>query len=202
MKTNKVLVFLILMLQGFCFVGFAQYGLGTNPYNAGYGERIVGPEVRLTNLLLTIISSSEQESDTSSVFVEKPNSGGVLVADPLVPEDVSPESEANPNEFPYFGLEYSQEIYRIEHNPSSTAVIQSTQLMGSDEIIGIEGYNAPESTDMLRWVATKQSLAYTINFENDAELAMAVASKVNITTLLHEKLDFATFEMGDFGNAL
>jgi len=65
-----------------------------------------------------------------------------------------------------------------------------------NEIIGLEGYNAPESTDTLRWVSAMQSLAYTIYFENDAELAMAAASKVTITVPLHEKLNFATFGVG------
>ena len=65
-----------------------------------------------------------------------------------------------------------------------------------NEIIGLEGYNAPESTDTLRWVSATQSLAYTIYFENDAESAMAAASKVTITVPLHEKLNFATFGVG------
>lgn len=68
-----------------------------------------------------------------------------------------------------------------------------------NEIIGLEGYNAPESTDTLRWVSATQSLAYTIYFENDAELAMAAASKVTITVPLHEKLNYATFGVGSFG---
>ena len=65
-----------------------------------------------------------------------------------------------------------------------------------NEIIGLEGYNAPESTDTLRWVSVAQSLAYTIYFENDAELAMVAASKVTITVPLHEKLNYAIFEVG------
>lgn len=68
-----------------------------------------------------------------------------------------------------------------------------------NEIIGLEGYNAPESTDTLRWVSATQSLAYTIYFENDAELAMAAASKVTITVPLHDKLNYATFGVGSFG---
>ena len=47
-----------------------------------------------------------------------------------------------------------------------------------NEIIGLEGYNAPESTDMLWWVSAAQTLAYTVYFENDPELAMAAASKI------------------------
>lgn len=63
----------------------------------------------------------------------------------------------------------------------------------SNEIIGIERYNAPENMDTLRWVAATQSLAYTIYFENNAELLMAAASKVTINVPLHEKLNYATF---------
>ena len=65
-----------------------------------------------------------------------------------------------------------------------------------NEIICLEGYNAPESTDTLRWVSATQSLAYTVYFENDADLAMAAASKVSITMPLHEKLNYAIFEVG------
>ena len=71
--------------------------------------------------------------------------------------------------------------------------------MDPNEIIGLEGYNAPESVDTFRWVAATQSLSYTIYFENDPELAMAAASKVAITLPLHEKLNHATFGVGSFG---
>ena len=77
--------------------------------------------------------------------------------------------------------------------PFSESATQSTQPPDSNEIIGLEGYNALECTDTLRWVAATQSLAYTIYFENDAELAMAAASKVTITVPLHEKFNYATF---------
>ena len=176
MKTNKVLIFLILTLQGFCGVVFAQSGLGTTPCNGGVAKRFGTIE---THQLPSLNGSTEPGPDT----------GDVLITDP-VPVD---------GEFPYPGLEYSQGIYRIEHNPSNTAVIQSTQPVDPNEIIGLEGYNAPESEDTLRWVAATQSLAYTIYFENDPELAMAAASKVTITMPVHPKLNYATFGVGSFG---
>ena len=82
---------------------------------------------------------------------------------------------------------------------SDSVTIQSYQPLDPNEIIGLDGYNAPESTDTLRWVSATQSLAYTIYFENDAELAMAAASKVSITMPLHEKFNYATFGVGSFG---
>ena len=89
--------------------------------------------------------------------------------------------------------------FNPDNYPSNTAVIQSTQPMDPNEIIGLEGYDAPESMDTLRWVAATQSLAYTIYFENDPELAMAAASKVTITLPVHPKLNYATFGVGSFG---
>ena len=83
--------------------------------------------------------------------------------------------------------------------PADSASVRSEQPVDPNEIIGLEGYNAPESTDTLRWVSATQSLAYTIYFENDAELAMAAASKVTITVPLHDKLNYATFGVGSFG---
>ena len=44
-----------------------------------------------------------------------------------------------------------------------------------NEIIGLDGYNAPESTDTLRWVSATQSLAYIVYFDNNSKLAMAVS---------------------------
>ena len=197
MLRNKFIF--ILLLCTIFLPGYAQFSIDVNPCNAGNIERFVDPGVRLTDLLPTITSSSEQETDTSSIFVEEPNSGGVLITAPLVPEDESPESEANPNEFPYFGLEYSQGIYRFEHNPSNTAVIRSEAPQDPNEIVGLEGYDAPGSEDTLRWVSPTQSLTYTIYFENDPAFATAAASKVTITMPLHEKLDYATFGVGSFG---
>lgn len=65
-----------------------------------------------------------------------------------------------------------------------------------NEIIGLEGYDVAGSVDTFRWVSAAQSLAYTIYFENDAELAMAAASKVAITVPLHEKLNYAILGKG------
>lgn len=61
----------------------------------------------------------------------------------------------------------------------------------SNEIIGIERYNAPENMDTFRWVSATQTLAYTVYFENDADLAMAATGKVSVTVPLHEKLNYA-----------
>ena len=44
-----------------------------------------------------------------------------------------------------------------------------------NEIIGLEGYNDPESMDTLRWVSATQSLAYIVYFDNNSKLAMAVS---------------------------
>ena len=73
------------------------------------------------------------------------------------------------------------------------------QPIDPNEIVGLEGYDALESTDTLRWVSATQSLAYTVYFENDAELAMASASKVSIRVPLHEKLNYASLGIGSFG---
>ena len=95
---------------------------------------------------------------------------------------------------------FLDQMYRnTDSLPSSESTTQSTQPCDPNEIIGLEGYNAPESTDTLRWVSATQSLAYTIYFENDPELAMAAASKVTINVPLHEKLNYATFGVGSFG---
>ena len=82
-----------------------------------------------------------------------------------------------------------------EPEPVDSTDVPIVNPVDPNEIIGLEGYNAPESTDTLRWVSATQTLAYTVYFENDAELAMA-ASKVSITMPLHEKLNFATFGVG------
>ena len=84
-------------------------------------------------------------------------------------------------------------------SPSATVTILSTQPIDPNEIIGLEGYDAEGSEDTLRWVSATQSLAYTIYFENDPDLATAAASKVTITLPLHEKLNYGTFGVGGFG---
>ena len=127
MKNNKILMVLILLLQGICSVGYAQ------KCNQGQQE--------LMN-----------------------NTGKKYVGSEVANKDIGSEASRDPN-----------------------------------EIIGLDGYNAPESTDTLRWVSATQSLTYTIYFENDAELAMAAASKVTITVPLHDKLNYATFGVGSFG---
>ncbi len=176
----------VLLLCAILFPGFAQSGLGTDPCNGGKAKRFGNVE---THQLPTLNVSTEPG----------PGTGDVLITAPLVPEDESPESESDPEEFPYFGLEYSQGIYRVEHNSTGSAVIRSEAPQDPNEIVGLEGYDAPGSEDTLRWVSPTQRLAYTIYFENDPALATAAASKVTITMPLHEKLDYATFGVGSFG---
>jgi hypothetical protein len=134
MKNNKLLIVLILLLQGICCAGYAQPGTDVTPCNGGDCNLFNNQSIKRT--------------------------------------DTSPSSESN----------------TISYRP-----------IDPNEIVGLDGYNAPESTDTLRWVSATQSLAYTIYFENDAELAMAAASKVAITVPLHEKLNYATFGVGSFG---
>ena len=80
--------------------------------------------------------------------------------------------------------------------PVDSAQVPVLNPVDPNEIIGLEGYNAPENTDTLRWVSATQTLAYTVCFENDAELAMAAASKDTVNVPLHEKLNYAIFEVG------
>ncbi|MCR4826567.1 MAG: hypothetical protein K5882_06405 [Bacteroidales bacterium] len=66
---------------------------------------------------------------------------------------------------------------------------QCNQPIDPNEIVGLDGYDAVGSTDTLRWVSATQTLAYTVYFENDPDLATATASKVTSTLPLHEKLN-------------
>lgn len=90
----------------------------------------------------------------------------------------------------------SSSIFKRIGDLLASIFIQFTQPVDPNEIIGLDGYNVPESTDILRWVSATQTLAYTVYFENDADLAMAAARKVSVTVPLHEKLNFATFGVG------
>ena len=90
-------------------------------------------------------------------------------------------------------------VSKTDKNPIDIVKILSLIPFDPNEIIGLDGYDVPESTDTLRWVSATQSLAYTVYFENDADLAMAAARKVSVTVPLHEKLNFATFGVGNFG---
>ncbi|MBO7586934.1 MAG: fibrobacter succinogenes major paralogous domain-containing protein, partial [Bacteroidales bacterium] len=130
-----------------------------------------------------IISSSGIETNPDGIV------GGVLITAP---------APIN-GDFPYPGLRYSQGIYRYEHHPSNTAVIQSTRPMDPNEIIGMEGYDAEGSEDTMRWVSATQRLAYTVYFENDSALATAAAQKITIHVPVDEKMDYATFGVGSFG---
>lgn len=66
----------------------------------------------------------------------------------------------------------------VSLDPTATSNTGVQAAADPNEIIGLDGFNAPESADTLWWVSPTQSLAYTVYFENDAELAMAAASKI------------------------
>ena len=176
----------ILLLSAILFPGFAQSGLGTTTCNGGTAKRFVNREARLTNLLPSV-NDSNSENDSICPILDL--NGGVLIT----------SSEPIECDSLVLGLDYSTGTYRIEHTPSNTAVIRSEAPVDPNEIIGLEGYDAEESEDTLRWVSATQSLAYTIYFENDPALATASASKVTITLPLHEKLNYGTFGVGGFG---
>lgn len=82
----------------------------------------------------------------------------------------------------------------VAQDPTATSNTGVQAASDPNEIIGLDGYNAPESADTLRWVSAMQTLAYTVYFENDADLAIAAARKVSVTLPLHEKLNSATFK--------
>lgn len=71
----------------------------------------------------------------------------------------------------------------------ATSTTQSYQPQDPNKIVGLDGYDELGSTDTLRWVSAAQTLAYTVYFENDPDLAAATASKVTSTLPLHEKLN-------------
>jgi len=79
--------------------------------------------------------------------------------------------------------------YPLQPGPESvdSADVLVVNPVDPNEIVGIDGYDAMGRTDTFRWVSATQSLAYTIYFENNAELAMAAASKVTITVPLHKR---------------
>ena len=131
MKNNKLLIVLILLLQGICCAGFAQTDNPCRP-------------------------KEPQEK----------------------PKAIPPKKDKNP-------IDIVKILSLIPFDPN--------------EIIGLDGYDATGSADTFRWVSATQSLAYTVYFENDADLAMAAARKVSVTVPLHEKLNFATFGVGNFG---
>lgn len=62
-----------------------------------------------------------------------------------------------------------------------------------NEIIGPEGFG-PE-----KFVSKNETLAYTINFENDPEIATAAAQNVIIRQPLNEEFDPASFRLTSFG---
>jgi hypothetical protein len=63
-----------------------------------------------------------------------------------------------------------------------------------NEITGPRGYDS-----LLRWVSSKASLPYKIQFENDPEFATAPAQKVIIYCPLHVNINPNTLRLGDFG---
>ena len=62
-----------------------------------------------------------------------------------------------------------------------------------NEIIGPEGY------DTLHWVAAKDNMGYTINFENDPKMATAPAKNVYLFYPVTSKHDISTFRLGSYG---
>ncbi|HUF10513.1 MAG TPA: hypothetical protein VMO47_14430 [Rhodothermales bacterium] len=62
-----------------------------------------------------------------------------------------------------------------------------------NDIIGPEGYGDEA------WVGVRQTLPYTIRFENDPELATAPAQVVEIRHPLDADVDARSFRLGDFG---
>ena len=131
MKNNRILILLILLLQGICCAGFAQTDNPCKPKEPQEKPKVIPPQK--------------------------------------------------------------------DKKPIDSVIISSVIPFDPNEIIGLDGYDVPESTDTLRWVSATQTLAYTVYFENDADLAMAAARKVSVTVPLHEKLNFATFGVGNFG---
>jgi hypothetical protein len=62
-----------------------------------------------------------------------------------------------------------------------------------NDIIGPRGY------DTGRWIASKSTLPYTINFENDSTFATAPVQRVKVTQKLNDHLNPFSFRLGDFG---
>lgn len=74
---------------------------------------------------------------------------------------------------------------KVRRNVVATSTTQSTQPVDPNEIIGLDGYDVAGSTDTFRWVSATQTLAYTVYFENDPDLATAAAGK---TMVAHSNL--------------
>lgn len=87
-------------------------------------------------------------------------------------------------------------VSQTDQNPIDSVIIASVIPWDPNEIIGLDGYDAAGSVDTFRWVSATQTLAYTVYFENDADLAMAATRKVSVTVPLHEKLNYAILGKG------
>lgn len=64
----------------------------------------------------------------------------------------------------------------VSLDPTATSNTGVQAAADPNEIIGFDGYDEVGNKDTFRWVSPTQSLAYTVYFENDADLAMAAAS--------------------------
>ncbi|MCR4826568.1 MAG: hypothetical protein K5882_06410 [Bacteroidales bacterium] len=87
-------------------------------------------------------------------------------------KDITPCNEGNCKPF---------QLKHSVHTDSNPCAIGKCKVFFSfdpNEIVGLDGYDVVGSADTFRWVSATQSLAYTVYFENDAELAMAAASKI------------------------
>jgi hypothetical protein len=62
-----------------------------------------------------------------------------------------------------------------------------------NDIIGPKGYEKEH------WIAAKDQLPYTINFENDSTFASAPVQRVKVTQKLNDHLNPFSFRLGDFG---
>jgi hypothetical protein len=62
-----------------------------------------------------------------------------------------------------------------------------------NEIVG------PAGIDSVRWVSVRDTLDYTIKFENDPEFATAPAQRVTITHAFDEDINPYSFRLGTFG---
>lgn len=116
----------------------------------------------------------------------------------------------------FLNIEYasgvSAQCYRGNHNLMNTTDNRQTdydfcsegntlcyQPVNPNEIIVLLGYDRVGSTNSFHCVSATKTLAYTVYFENDGDLAMATARKVSVTVPLHEKLNYATMGTGSFG---
>ena len=102
------------------------------------------------------------------------------------------QGEQNPND------NNGQET--IDSNPSAKSEAEAVQPVDPNEIVGTDGWLVvDEWGDTVRWVSAKQSLPYTVYFENDPLMATAAAQVVTVRLKLHPLMNIADFRVGTFG---